>query len=309
MPRVFDIPPADPCSLAECVDAMRACGFDPRDEDSLLHGAQQMRRLGANREFLGDMLVAELAARHDKGEERNFYGPQVVMLAPPDGGDFFMRANIWPSEDEYMMRASGGASFVYGFPHDHNFDFLTLGYYGPGYWSDYYEYDFESVVGWQGEPVELRFVERSRLEQGKIMQYRAHRDVHRQLPADALSVSVNIMHAAGALGWMDQYNIDVERGRIGRIVSNGSSETFMRVAVGLGGAEALDLAERFGARHPSERMRLAAWSALAAIAQGEAERDAVWHRAERSGSRLVAAEAGMRRRVLGSGPIDRVAVA
>jgi hypothetical protein len=298
MPRTFDIPAAEPCSLGDCVAAMRARGFDPREEESLQHGALQLRRLGANRDFLGDMLVAELAARHDKGEERNFYGPQVVMLAPPDGGDFFMRANIWPSEDEYMMRASGGASFVYGFPHDHNFDFLTLGYHGPGYWSDYYEYDFESVVGWQGEPVALRFVERSRLEEGKIMQYRAHRDVHAQLPADALSVSINIMHAAGALGWMDQYNIDVEQGRIGRIVSNGSSETFLRVAVGLGGAEACDLADRFGARHPSERMRLAAWSALAATAAGEAARDAVWQRAERSGSRLVAAEARLRRRAL-----------
>jgi hypothetical protein len=35
------------------------------------------------------------------------------------------------------MRASGAAAFVYGLPHDHNFDFLTLGYFGPGYWSDY----------------------------------------------------------------------------------------------------------------------------------------------------------------------------
>jgi hypothetical protein len=300
MPRVLDVPPADPISLAECVDALKTHGFDPRDEDSLQHGAGLLRRLGADRAFLGDMLVAELEARHREEDTANFYGPQVVMLHAPDGGDFFMRANLWPSEDEYMMRASGGASFVYGFPHDHNFDFLTLGYFGPGYWSEYYEYEYEyeDVVGWQGEPVALRFVEKSRLEEGKIMHYRAHRDVHAQLPADALSVSINIMHSSGSLGWMDQYNFDVENRRVGRIVSPGSSEAFLRVAVGLGTPEALDVAETFGARHPSERMRLASWRALASRADGEAARDAVWRQAEHSGSRLVAAEARNRRRIL-----------
>jgi len=299
MPRVLDVAPADTCSLAECVDALKQTGFDPRDEQSLQHGAGLLRRLGGDRSFLGDMLVAELEARHDDaGDGANFYGPQVVMLHAPDGGDFFMRANLWPSEDEYTMRASGGASFVYGFPHDHNFDFLTLGYFGPGYWSEYYEYEYEDVVGWQGEPVALRFVERSALEKGKIMHYRAHRDVHAQLPADSLSVSINIMHSGGSLGWMDQYNFDVENSRVGRIVSPGSSEAFLRVAVGLGTPEALDLAETFGARHPSERMRLASWRSLATQSQGEAERDLVWRRAERSGSRLVAAEARNRRRVL-----------
>ncbi len=298
MPRVLDVAPAEMCSVAECVDALKTRGFDPRDEDSLQHGALLLRRLGGDRSLLADMLVAELEARHREEDGANFYGPQVVMLHAPDGGDFFMRANIWPSEDEYMMRASGGASFVYGFPHDHNFDFLTLGYFGPGYWSEYYEYEYEDVVGWQGEPVALRFIEKSALSEGKIMHYRAHRDVHAQLPADSLSVSINIMHSGGSLGWMDQYNFDIENSRVGRIVSPGSSEAFLRVAVGLGAPEALELAETFGARHPSERMRLASWRALAARAEGEAGRDLVWRRAERSGSRLVAAEARGQRRVL-----------
>ncbi len=298
MPRVLDVAPTDTCSLAECVDALNHMGFDPCDEQSLQHGAGLLRRLGGDRTFLGDMLVAELEARHREEDGVNFYGPQVVMLHAPDGGDFFMRANLWPSEDEYMMRASGGASFVYGFPHDHNFDFLTLGYFGPGYWSEYYEYDYEQVVGWQGEPVALRFVERSALEEGKILHYRAHRDIHAQLPADALSVSINIMHSGGSLGWMDQYNFDIANSRVGRIVSPGSSEAFLRVAVGLGTPDAIDLAETFGARHPSERMRLASWRALATQALGEAGRDAIWRRAESAGSRLVAAEARNQRRVL-----------
>lgn len=296
MPRVIELADEQVISLAECVDAMNSRGFAPRDEESLAHAALQLRRLGNDRSFLGDLIIAELAADHREETGGNSYGPQVIMLAPPSGGDFFMRANLWPSTDEHMMRASGGASFVYGLPHDHNFDFLTLGYFGPGYWSDYYEFDYEDVAGWSGEQVDLRFAGRERLEEGKIMLYRAHRDVHAQLPADALSVSLNILHASGAQGWFDQYSFDCANRRIGRILSSGASEAFLRIAVGLGSEEACDLAERFARHHPSDRMRLAAWTSLASAAPDVAARDAVWRRAEGSGSRLVAGEA-VRRRV------------
>lgn len=292
MPRLIDVADVEVASLAECTDALLARGFDPRDEDSLGHAALQLRRLGNDREFLGDLILAELADRHREQPSEQSYGPQVIMLSRPGTGDFFLRANIWPSAEEPMMRASGAAAFVYGLAHDHNFDFLTLGYFGPGYWSDYYEYDHGAVVGWCGEPVDLRFTGRQRLEEGQILHYRAHRDVHRQLPADSLSVSLNVMHAGGAQGWLDQYRFDVERRRIAGILGQGASEAFIRIAVGLGGAEALDLAESFGKSHPSCRMRLAAWDALASAAE---DRDAVWRRAERCGSRLVAAEAVLRR--------------
>lgn len=295
MPKIIEVTDAQSCGLAEATDALAATGFHPEDEGNLAHSALWLRRLGNDRAFLGDLFVAELAARHREDNGGNAYGPQAFMLSPPARSNFFLRANIWPSADEHMLRASGGASFVYDLPHDHNFHFLTLGYFGPGYWSDYYEYDYEEVAGWRGEQVDLRFVERARLEEGKIMLYRAHRDVHRQLPPDALSVSLNIMHTSGAQAWLDQYSFDVEESRVGRIVSHGSSEAFLRIAVGLGGDEALDLARRFGRRHPSDRMRLAAWSELAGAATDCVERDEIWRDAEMSGSRLVSAEARMRR--------------
>lgn len=302
MPRIIEIEDEAVMCLEDCVDELEFAGFDPSDEENLMHGAGLLRCLGNDRDFLGDMLVEELAAGHREEGAANSYGPQVIMLARPTGGDYFMRANIWPSEDEHMMRSSGNASFVYGLPHDHNFDFLTLGYFGPGYWSEYYEYDYESVTGWPGEPVELEFVERSRLDEGKIMHYRAHRDIHAQHPADALSVSINIMHSSGAQGWLDQYSFDLENKRVGRMLSHGASEAFIRIAVGLGSGEACDLANEFGRNHPSDRMRLAAWGALASVAGGRTARDRVWRDAELSGSRLVATEARKRRSELAASP-------
>jgi hypothetical protein len=298
MPRIIEVADTQSCGLAESIDALAVTGFHPEDEDNLAHAALCLRRLGNDRSFLGDLFVAELAAHHREDSGENAYGPQAFMLSPPGVSNFFLRANIWPSQDEHMLRASGGASFVYDLPHDHNFHFLTLGYFGPGYWSDYYEYDYEEVTGWRGESVDLRFIERSRLDEGKLMLYRAHRDVHRQLPPDALSVSLNIMHTSGAQGWLDQYSFDVEDRRVGRILSHGSSEAFMRIAVGLGGAEALDIAHRFGRRHPSDRMRLVSWNALAGAATDSANCDAIWREAEMAGSRFVTAEARLRREVL-----------
>jgi hypothetical protein len=294
MPRVMDCPDAAAITLEEASADLALSGFDPRDEDSLGHAALVLRRLGNNRRFLADIMLRELENRHRAAEDTNAYGPQVIALGRA-GSDCLLRANLWPGAQDAMMRASSGEAFVYGLPHDHNFSFLTLGYVGPGYWSDFYEVDYEAVDGWRGEPVKLRAMGRGRLEEGRIMLYRAHRDVHVQRPADSLSVSLNILHTGAAQGWLDQYRFDVERGEIAGHLAHGSSEAFLRIAVGTGCAQALDLAETFARRHPSARMRLHALDALASVA---VDRDAVWARAERGGSRMVAMEAGRRRKAL-----------
>ncbi|MEL1250861.1 transposase [Aurantiacibacter gilvus] len=296
MPRVIDYRDDASCDLGDCLAALNENGFKPYEEESLLHAATWLRRLGNNRAFLGDLLLDELKQGVKAAEEASSYGPQVVMLSQL-GHEYYMRANLWPSREEHMFRASGKSAFSYELPHDHNFDFLTVGYFGPGYSSDYYEYDYDKVVGSIGEKAGLRFIERSTLEPGKLMHYRAHVDVHSQLPPESLSVSLNVMHAGGAQGWLDQYKFDVEKDEISGIVSPGGSEIFLRVAVGLGGEEARDLAHTFAGSHPSDRMRLVALEAQEGVLD-EAGRDRLWQRAEQSGSRLVAMEATRRRREL-----------
>jgi hypothetical protein len=292
MPRMIDLADTQAATLGDAAEAIHARGFHPHCEDSLQESALWLRRLGNNSDFLGDILLVALKDRH-RAECAQGYGPQAIQLTIPRNG-VFLRAAVWPSAHDTMIEASGSASFVYGLPHDHNFSFLTHGYFGPGYWSDYYEYEYEAVAGWTGELAHLRLTGRHRLEPQSIMLYRAHRDVHRQLPADALSVSLNVMHAEPAMHWLDQYSFDVETGRITGRVDSGPSEAFLRIAVALGDAEALDLAHTFAATHPSERMRLTALDALASACD-PATRDALWARAEQGGSRLVAMEARARR--------------
>ncbi|APE28188.1 hypothetical protein [Aurantiacibacter gangjinensis] len=296
MPRIIDCHDDASCALGDVLDALSAEGFRPFEEESLQHAAGWLRRLNNNRTFLADMMLEELKQGVKAAEDASSYGPQVMMLCPL-GQEFFMRANFWPGRQDHMFRASGKGTFSYELPHDHNFDFLTVGYFGPGYESDYYEYDYEAVAGAIGEKAGLRFVERSTLSPGKLMHYRAHRDVHSQLPPESLSISINIMHAGGAQGWLDQYCFDVEKDEISSVVSPGGSEVFLRVAVGLEHVEALDLAENFAANHKSDRMRLVALEAQAGLLN-VAGRDDLWRNAENSGSRLIALEASRRRREL-----------
>ena len=293
MPRTIASVDERRCSLPETLACLDAAGFDPRDEASVDHAAACLRRLGNDSEFLGDLLVAQIADADGHDGIESGYGPQAIVLSGSRNG-YFLRANIWPAEGDHAFRTSGARSFVYGLPHDHNFDFLTVGYFGPGYLSDYYEYDYAQVAGWSGEAAQLRFAERSALAPGRLVHYRAHRDVHRQLPPESLSVSLNVVAAEPASGWFDQYGFDVDADTVTGVLNPTSTEAFLRIAVGLGGAEALDLAERFGRHHPSDRLRLACFDARAAGTGGAAEAETVWREAERCGSVLVAREAGLR---------------
>ena len=305
MPKPIHNDDTGSSSLEDVTHALSQLDFDPACEERTGAAANLLRRLTNNRTFLADILVDQLAGRTGgilSGIESQF-GPQAIVLSrqlPGASGSVFLRANIWPAENDLCFKTSGARSFVYGVPHDHNFSFLTSGYCGPGYRSDYYEYDYESVSGYAGEPVDLRFVERSALHQGKLMLYRAHLDIHSQLPPEALSVSLNVMHIGPAQCWHDQYGFDLERGEVSKVLSPNSTEAFLRVAVASGSDEALEFADWIGRTHPSERLRLASYEARAARCPDQEAEDALWRSGERSGSRMVAAVAQQRRAALAS---------
>ena len=290
MPRVIDAPDADAIELAELVEALETGGFDSQDEDNFASWGPQLKRLANNRTFLTDLMIAELKQRCEGQIRDNQYSAQVVLLH--GGSDrFIVRANLWPALDDSIIRHSGTDPFFYGVPHDHNFSFLTVGYWGPGYWSEYYEYDYGEVVGFPGEAVDLRYVEKSRLEPGKVMLYRAHKDVHNQLPADEMSVSINIMETSHSSAFRDQYRFDVAERKIDGIMTRMSLEPMLSLAAYYGGEEGMDLIAEFAARHPSERIRWCALRARVAAEPSVERRIALYEEAARGDARLVAAMA------------------
>jgi hypothetical protein len=267
MPRLIDPPPGPTLDLAEATARLDESGVDLTDEASIARCAELLAGLSRNPDFLADRVIAALKASYADQLEINRYSAQVFLLHRSPRG-FYLRANMWPSARDAAYAASGPAAFSYGVPHDHNFSFLTAGYFGPGYLSDYYDYDPESIDGRLGEPLNLQFVERSALSEGKMMLYRAHRDIHSQLPPTSLSVSLNIMDEGEHVPWRDQYIVDLEAGTIARRPTLTSGELLLRCAVHLT-ENGRDIAEQFAKAHPVPRVRANAIAALAAVEEGE----------------------------------------
>lgn len=301
MPRVIDPEKGDAIALDELVAALDAEPGDLADEGRLATFGPLLARLARNRDFLAGHAIAELKARHRIDSNIGGYGAQVLMLRPANGR-YVLRANFWPAEQDAVVRASGTAPFFYHHAHDHNFSFLTVGYAGPGYWSDYYEYDVDQVIGVPGEKVDLRFVERARLDPGKVLLYRARRDVHVQLPPDAFSVSLNILAADPAQVWRDQFRFDIAAGTIAETLTTAPSEALVALAIHLCGGDGRDLATTFAARHPSPRMRVTALAALASAEPDRAARHSVFERALGDPDPYVAGRARCRLALLENDP-------
>ena len=290
MPRLIDAPTEEKLTLADLVEMLETGDFDPADEDNFASWGPALKKLANDRSFFGDMIVEELKQRCEGQIRKNQYSPQVVLLHGAVGR-FIIRANIWPALKDSVVRHSGSDPFLYNVAHDHNFSFLTVGYLGPGYWSDYYEYDYGKVVGYPGEPVNLKFIEKARLDQGKVMLYRAHKDVHLQLPADAMSVSLNILETSYSTTFRDQYRFDVEGRKIEGILTRTSLEPMLALAAHFGGEEGRDLLANFVKAHPSDRIRWSALRARAAASPSLDERIAIYEEGARSDSLLVSAMA------------------
>lgn len=264
MPRLID-PPAGPAlDIEEVTARLDESGVDLTDEASIARCTDLLAGLQRNPDFLADRIIAALEASYTDQLALNRYTAQVFLLHRSPRG-FYLRANMWPSARDAAYTASGPAAFSYGVPHDHNFHFLTAGYFGPGYISDYYDYDPEAVDGRLGEPLNLKFVERSQLSEGKLMLYRAHRDIHSQLPPESLSVSLNIMDEGEHVPWRDQYIVDLDHGTIAKRPTLTSSEMLLRCAMHLT-ENGKDVAEQFAKTHPVPRVRANAIAALATVA-------------------------------------------
>jgi hypothetical protein len=291
MPRVIDTDAADAITLDELGELLETQAFDPEDEDCFASWGPALKRLANNRSFLGDLVIEELKDRCEGQAQSNQYTPQVIML-PVRSRKFAMRANFWPAMGDSVVHNSGVSPFFYHVPHDHNFSFLTVGYLGPGYWSEYYEYDYDEVIGFTGEKVKLRYVEKARLEPGKVMLYRAHKDVHNQLPADEMSISLNIIGSSETHPFRDQYRFDLERGEIAGTINRVAIEPLLALSAHFGGEAGIDLLDTFAAGHPSDRIRFLALKARASSLGGLDERIALYERAARLPNRYFSAMAG-----------------
>jgi hypothetical protein len=243
--------------LDEYVELIKQVDLD--DRDAVLATAVHLKALSNNRRFLLDRMIEQVMASEQRGTMFEYrYVPNVFVLA--HAPKFAVRAVIWPPASQAWTEAQKQI-FSFELPHDHNFDFMTVGYDGPGYETELYEYNIAGTIGYPGEYVDLTATGRTRLEPGRILFFRKGIDIHTQLPPAATSISLNLLLDPPTT--TPQYVFDVERHTIEKNIHSYPQVTLVELIAPFFGNDIRDRLAPLTEHHPDEQVRLAAYRATA----------------------------------------------
>lgn len=258
---------------------------DVNDADSILSVAPLLKALSNNR----DMLIKQINKYFrdpSKLADLNTYSSQSLILE--DRKNFYIRTNTWTRPNAYDGDDTWEKTlYSYNYAHNHNFSLLTVGYFGPGYYTDIYDFDDANVVGYAGESVNFEFMERVKLERGKVLFYRRVKDIHVQLPPDDVSVSLNFMPLEKKLGLTEQYSFNLETKTISSLVGSQIAQQvdMLKLAGSIGDDNTLDLILHLAMRHPNHNTRLGALHAASHLRPGDAEK--FWNEGLRDHSDII----------------------
>jgi len=253
------------------------------DLSSLIDCAETLQMLANNETFLCEYLNAGLE-NYNTFQEDNRYNSDIFILHRTPL--FFIRCVVWNGRSMETEQIRKQEDIYHTLrAHDHNFSFLTVGYLNDGYLTDIWEYDNESVIGYIGEKVELRFLERTNLPKGKAMLYRASKDIHAQHPPAQQSVSLNIMFNDIETLNKEQYYFDVKNGTIDSHVSVSSSgrHLILEMAKIFGNLQTFELVENIANKHQSPHIRAKAFETLSHIT-GDKQ---IWQQAYKDSDKIV----------------------
>lgn len=254
---------ADVIGLDEYIDFCDS-ELDPRDREQAIASAGKLKALANDKRFLVAYLNSEMKDL-DRFQAVNDFKPPTFMLHR--GAGYTVRAVVWLPAGEI----ENPELFSYYETHDHNFDFVTCGYHGSGYHTTIFQYDPDRVVGYPGEKVVLDFLEETTLPDGKLMYYRASRDVHTQLPPDEFSISLNLILPKVRERREAQYEFDADTHSVNsRFVDLQMRRTIFAAVRHVGDGNSLDILATLARRHSDPRTRALAWETLIAARPDEA---------------------------------------
>lgn len=246
MALVFDESSSEVISLEEFVHYVET-EVDVHDPASLMKVAPKLQALARQKAFFFDKL-AEVLADRCALEAKNLYTPQIFLIA--ERRDFFVRAVVWPELGSEMIE-DAQLDLGYTDPHDHNFDFLTVGLFGPGYTTHIFEYDYASTLDQKpGDKVSMRFAESLNLAEGRCIYFRKSKDIHIQAPPASLSVSLNLIVNKPASARPKQNFFDLEQRTLVRSESPYALGILFSALDNLEKSKWLESVERIAEAHP-----------------------------------------------------------
>ena len=219
-----------------------------------------LRRLANNQTFLADYLAQQLEQFEHYDIKTDFTPPSFYLYQCPE---FSVRAVLWlPCNND---NSDDAIAQGYGVAHNHHFNFLTCGYFGPGYQTIIYHYDPESVSGLPGEQVKLVFQENTWLPPGKLMFYNHSTDIHVQLPPKSLSLSINLIfpkHPAASI----QSTFDLKQQTLsGHLDALPTTTALLKAALLLNNDKITERLERISIQHLCPRTRAMVFRTLLSL--------------------------------------------
>lgn len=261
----------------------------PDDVDTLLACTEMFQMLSNNSTFVTDIIHSELTDTKSFQINNGYTAQSIMMYMSPN---YYVRLNLWPpSSEREDIKKWQDQLYFYNRPHDHNFDFLTVGYFGSGYGTEMWEYDYEKTSGYVGEKVDMRFLERTTLPKGKAMLYRASKDIHSQFAPADYSVSLNIISSRQQIiVKREQYFFDLEKKEIIGTTANGGTGRYLilNLAAMFGNGKTINILEQIADKHDVPYVRLKAYDALFTLTK---EREKVWEKALKDDNRVVSEHA------------------
>ena len=265
MVRTLDEPVDQLLSPEEALEIAEG-QLDPTSLDSLIENSWILKALGNNKAFLPALVNQDLKRALDGGVTQ-LYSPQSMLLG--QGSKATFRANLWfPAPSEAERSRLEKKLYSYELPHDHNFHFATVGYFGPGYRTDIYRYDRAQVKGLVGEKVALSFSETTELRPRRVLVFESGRDIHTQYTPPSLSISLNLICRDAIEAAQPQYLFNVAEGTIHGLAEHrlARSVGLVRFAKYLGNAETAELVDAIASGAAQPALRAAGFDALIALA-------------------------------------------
>lgn len=267
----------------------QACVLDrvnADDPQSMMLVAEELVQL-ANDDLLSETFRIDLSKWQDA--RYSMYSPQSAVLAAFDR--FVVRLNFWPLLPADPRRRNILASVLSYFDfHDHNFSFLSTNYFGPGYETELYSYDYDNVEGLIGEAVDMQYQGTKRLGKGDVFLFEEGIDIHSQLPPASPSASINLMlRVPGGHSVNEQYQFDTRKQTIKSYVESVGQKqnSLLGFAQTLHDEETVALLTRLADDYPSRGLRANAIRALHAVKSHLEVDPLVFERALRDSSLLV----------------------
>ncbi|TNH42454.1 hypothetical protein [Photorhabdus luminescens] len=295
----FTPKPGKPLALPELVQLLKtsnmvdnvSCGHYQREEIEM--ASQWLVDFAANKQEILDIICNQLVFPNQFQSGNDVQPPTFILYSERR---FAIRMVLWLPPGPQ----SAPAPFSWLEPHDHNFDFLTTNFFGDGYTTRLYEYDYNSVDGAEGEEVAMNYFGEQMLSPGKVIFFFRSKDMHIQFPPPNLSVSINIIIQPRGNG-QRQYEFDLDREnnsgfQVARI-KNGRFERFrahkalFAVLMKEGNERSRELLHTIASSHTREELRSIAFVSMLSFATDTQYRDQVYHLAMNDPSNYVRVQA------------------